>query len=220
MVWALAMLCSALWPVQGAGGTFSQNPGLGDPPPTAGPPGAETAGSVSSSAAAGQEALWGLVCAPLVWPTVKPVLTAGTWPCALGVCVGGVVSETQSTKMRGVRGLLPGRLAGGRHHRTLNPLPAASAPAPGACWGLKQNMDSSQCPCPMKGLGSGRGEGPGPPGRLGARELQARVLAVPGGQGAHPGTGQRVRKWRRWVSGQVSDRGTVPPHPSHTLTLG
>ena len=29
MVWALAMLCSALWPVQGAGGTFSQNPGPG-----------------------------------------------------------------------------------------------------------------------------------------------------------------------------------------------
>ena len=81
-------------------------------------------------------------------------------------------------------------------------------------------MDSSQCPCPMKGLGSGRGEGPGPPGRLGERELQARVLAVPGGQGAQPGTGQIVRKWRRWVSGQVSDRGMVPPHPSHTLTLG
>lgn len=58
MVWAPAMFCSALWPVQGAGGTFSQNPGLGDPPPPWGPQGLGLQVLSPAQQLQGWEALW------------------------------------------------------------------------------------------------------------------------------------------------------------------
>lgn len=135
-----ALLCFG--PCRGQwGGTFSQNPGLGDPPPTPGPPGAGTASSVSSSAAVEAGGLSGASPEDGLAPGVRPVLTVGTcgtwwgWGWSLSPRPLGCIGE----------GLLPGRLA---EADTMNPLLAAPASSPGACLGPKENMDCGQCPCP------------------------------------------------------------------------
>lgn len=93
VVWALATLCSALWPMQGAvGGDLLTKPWTWRPTPRPRSPRAGTASSVSSSAAVGREALWGRV-RRMGAPSQRPVLTVGTWHL-VGV---GVVSEPQAT---------------------------------------------------------------------------------------------------------------------------